>query len=49
MSDTRDRGKNDEGRIERMPSRPYENQPPDPVKGQQEKTQRKVDETLKNR
>jgi hypothetical protein len=41
--DNRGRGPNDEGRIERKPSRPYEN---NPVKEQQDKTKKGADDAL---
>jgi hypothetical protein len=44
MSDNRGRGpENDEGRVERNPSRPYEN---NPVKEQQDKTRKGTDDAL---
>ncbi len=46
MSDNRGKGPNtpgDEGRIERNPSRPYEN---NPAKDQQGKTQKEVNDAL---
>lgn len=42
--DNRGRGPDDEGRIERHPSRPYEN----PVKEQQKKTQKQSKDALNN-
>ncbi|MCF7988543.1 MAG: hypothetical protein K9L60_13390 [Methylovulum sp.] len=41
--DNRGRGPNDEGRIERKPSRPYEN---NPVKDQQDKTRGSIGDIL---
>lgn len=41
--DNRGRGPDDEGRIERGPKRPYEN---NPVKDQQDKTKKRAGEAL---
>ena len=45
-NDNRGRGPNDEGRIERNPSRPYEN---NPTKDQQDKTRQQSNDALKKR
>ena len=45
MSDNRGKGSG-EGSIERNPSRPYENNPGNPVKEQQQKTQKEVNDAL---
>ena len=46
MADNRGRGPNDEGRVERNPSRPHENNPGNPVRQQQEKTRQGVNDAL---
>lgn len=46
MSDNRGRGPNNEGQVERKPSRPYENNPGNPVKQQQDNTKQRANDAL---